>query len=562
MLHFDLKLIAMKKIFFIFPIILIVITGQSCNDFLDTPPADLLNSDGFYQTPAQCEQGIIGIYAALRNLSNLEYLYLSECRSDNMWVQPVTDGYREYSEIGTFRAGNDITTINDAWNTWYNVIYNANVALTKIAACDFGNKESIKDQFLGEAYFLRGWAYFELVRLFGNIPIIDSPMSPDNVKNVAQSSSADVYQKIIIPDLTAAESKLPYSSAMVNNKNESIAKAGRADKIAAQAMLGRVYMTMAGFPLNDNASLNLAETKLKSVISYSESNNNKYWAPDSTEWRKQWMPTTDYYNKYSIFAIQYRSGGSGNPAIFNFSPQLPPTYTTIRIFGNSIYVEKSLMYEFDKLYPNNGKNYRDARGYNYTILTGYDAEPNWPKYSQTKENLQLPDGTTVSVLTTSMFYKYLPSKRKITALGMSMDVETGMKDYNDWPVNLPIIRYEDVLLMYAEILAGKNDISGAMSIVNKIRNRAGCSSESATTAADALNFVKRERRIELAGEGVRWFDLVRWNDWQNAITSKFDRYNNPDGTDKNNVKEGRYLYPIPLNQMNVKPGLYKQNLGY
>ena len=64
------------------------------------------------------------------------------------------------------------------------------------------------------------------------------------------------------------------------------------------------------------------------------------------------------------------------------------------------------------------------------------------------------------------------------------------------------------------------------------------------------------------GEGIRWFDLVRWNDWKTAITEMFDRYNNPAGAVKSNIKEGHYLYPIPLNQLNVKPGLYVQNKDY
>ena len=98
--------------------------------------------------------------------------------------------------------------------------------------------------------------------------------------------------------------------------------------------------------------------------------------------------------------------------------------------------------------------------------------------------------------------------------------------------------------------------------VNDIRKRAGCDEVNTVSAADALKLIKRERRIELMGEGVRWFDLVRWGEWQTEIQSLFDSYHNPDGTDKNNVKTGRYLYPIPLNQLNVTPGLYKQNEGY
>jgi len=219
------------------------------------------------------------------------------------------------------------------------------------------------------------------------------------------------------------------------------------------------------------------------------------------------------------------------------------------------------MYEFDKEYTVSGETHRDARGYGYSLLDGYEAEPNYPAYSQIIDQLELPDGSEVDVFTRSMFYKFLPTKRKIEALEMSLDVESSMLDYNDWPVNLPVIRYEDILLMYAEILSTK-DVAGAMNIVNKIRERAGCSPETTTSATVAMDFIKRERRVELMGEGVRWFDLVRWNEWQSAITEKFDRYNNPDGTDVADVKSGRYLYPIPLEQINVKPGFYTQNEGY
>lgn len=230
-----------------------------------------------------------------------------------------------------------------------------------------------------------------------------------------------------------------------------------------------------------------------------------------------------------------------------------------RIFGNEIYVEKSLMYEFDKIYSDGKK---DGRGNGFSVLTGYEAEPNYPAYTNTKEKLILEDGSQVDVYTKSMFYKFMPSKRKIAELGMSLTPEVTMKDDNDWPVNLPILRLEDMMLMYAELLVEEGKIMEAVAYVNDIRKRAGCDEVNTVSAADALKLIKRERRIELMGEGVRWFDLVRWGEWQTEIQSLFDSYHNPDGTDKNNVKTGRYLYPIPLNQLNVTPGLYKQNEGY
>ena len=86
----------------------LVVTISSCDDYLDTPPVDKITSDGFYQTQAQSEQGILGIYADLRQASNCMYWFMSECRSDVAWVEPNPDAFREYSEIGTFRATDDM----------------------------------------------------------------------------------------------------------------------------------------------------------------------------------------------------------------------------------------------------------------------------------------------------------------------------------------------------------------------------------------------------------------------------------------------------------------------
>src|SRR5699024_5687839 len=108
----------------------------SCDDYLETPPADLMTSDGFYQTPSQSEQGVVGIYSDLRELANSEYLLMSECRSDNAWTEPRPNGLRDFSEISTFRATSDLATFNSVWNTWYKVIYDANTAIAKIAGCN------------------------------------------------------------------------------------------------------------------------------------------------------------------------------------------------------------------------------------------------------------------------------------------------------------------------------------------------------------------------------------------------------------------------------------------
>lgn len=527
---------------------------------LDEEPRDQIPG-GKYNSAKQADQAVLGAYANLRSLSNDLYLYMSECRSDNTWVDPVPNGLREFSEIGTFRADFTLATFNGVWASLYQVINASNLVLTSLPDISFpkdvANTQELKKQLTGEAHFLRGWAYFELVRLYGNVPIIDKVMSPGEIKNIKQSPASEVYQKIIISDLKIAEENLPTSDKMLNGDYATAASMGRADKIATKAMLGRVYMTMAGYPLKDASAEALAEVKLKEVLDYANA-NNKYWAPDLLEWKKQWL--TEYNNKYSIFAIQYRVGGTGNPAIFNFSPALPASYTSLRMFSNNIFVEKTLFYEYNKTFS---KGNIDGRGEGTTILDGFDAEKNSVAYSNTTETVTIEGVGNVSVLAKSFFYKYTNSLRKRASLGYANNFESSMKDYNDWPVNYPVIRLEDVMLMYAEVLLNKGgNVTEAMSYVNKIRARAGCDPATASNATDAMKAVKLERRLELAGEGVRWFDMVRYGEWEKNIKDMLVRYNTPTGTSDSYIKAGRYLYPIPQTEMIGFPGLYVQNADY
>ena len=527
-----------------------ILSLTSCEDTLNQPPKDLLSSDAFYQSAAQAEQGVLGVYSDLRYIADYEYLNMSEVRSDNMWVEPQPNGQRDYSDIGTFRATSSLGTFESTWNTWYKLIYDANIAIQKIPSTTF-NDAAIQKQLLAEARFLRGWAYFELVRLYGNVPAITEPVSSSVANGTEQTPAVEVINNVVIPDLESALN-MPDKGSIVNAQGTAVPAQGRVDKTAVNAMLARVYMTLAGFPFNDNTAMSKAKTYLAAVLAM----KSEYWAPTIEEWRKQWTP--DYANKYSIFAIQYRTGGYGNTAIFNFAPALPPSYTSLRIFGNSIWLEKTLRYEFDKVYSSGEK---DLRGEGWSLLDGYDAEPNYPAYSNAQESVTV-DGVTTQVYVNSMFYKYLPSQRKLASLGMSLD-ESSLKDYNDWPVNFPVIRMEDMMLLHAEILISEGNIQNALDAVNEIRERAGADPvDTSVDATTALNYVKRERRIELMGEGVRWFDEVRYGTWKENTVAMFSRYNNPTGTSVSDIAEGRYLYPIPENQMKIKPGTYNQNTGY
>lgn len=531
-----------------------LLTVTSCSDYLNEPPADLLASDGFYQTTAQADQGVMGIYSDLRYLHLYDFWYMSEVRSDNIWVNPEPNGQRDYSDIGTFRAGSELGTFESTWNAWYKLIYDANVAISKLSSAELDNT-TVQTQLLNEAHFLRGWAYFELVRLYGSVPMVTEPSSPSTVNQLAQTAGKEVIEQVVIPDLEAALN-LPDKGKILDATGTAVPEQGRADCTAAAAMLARVYMTLAGYPYNESSATAKAKTYLTQVLAKKDT----YWAKDINEWRKQW--TADGANLYSIFAIQYRAGGTGNPALFNITKVLPASYLdnkpyrTPAFFGNDIFIEKSLFYEFDQIQSSGNK---DLRGEGWSYLSSYAAESNTDPYQSAVEALE--PGSSIKVNSESMVYKYTATKPKLDELGLTFDFST-IKDYNDWPINYSVIRIEDMMLLYAEILTQEGNLTEAMKYVNEIRERAGCDAVSASNATEALNYVKRERRLELFGEGIRWFDEVRYGTWKEDILNKFARYSNPSGTSTSDVADGRYLYPIPANQMAITPGLYQQNTGY
>ena len=168
-----------------------------------------------------------------------------------------------------------------------------------------------------------------ILNFAASVPMVVEPSSPSVVNGMAQTDAQTVINEVVIPDLKEALN-LPDRGKVVNGVGTAVPDQGRADKTAAAAMLARVYMTLAGFPYNDASATAQAKTYLQQVLA----KKSDYWAPDITEWRKQWTP--DYNNKYSVFAIQYRTGGTGNPGIFNIVKSLPPSYTNgvgVRLFG-------------------------------------------------------------------------------------------------------------------------------------------------------------------------------------------------------------------------------------
>lgn len=534
----------------------------SCNDKLIIPPVGSLSSDGYFATPAHVEEGVRGTYSKVRDVESSAYVIFSELRSDNFWMDPAPNALREPTEIGHYRFNPSLGNLLSLWSSWYSVIYNANNVLESMDKVEFSN-ETVKNQLRGELLFLRAYAHFELVRAFGNIPVVDHVLSSQEAKELKQTAGVDVINNVVIPGLKDAVNLLPYQKSMLGSTGNSASSEFRADKLAAQAMLARVYMTVGGWPYNNTAAKAEAKTLLKSVIDYATANG--YWAETTEEWKKMFTTDRAAQNKYFIFSVQHTTA-TGNSLAFNTCGQplsaeyLPTAIENSRFNGNNMtpaFVEATTRYEYESTGDERGK---------FCILDTMDPIGLYQGYVNRKTDFTLDGGEKINVYELSLCTKWLPYAAKRESVGVQFD------DVNlsgGWPMNFPIIRLEDMMLLYAELLVEGNDVAGAMEIVNKIRTRAGVAARpTSCSTADALNYVKKERKLELFGEGVRWYDEIRYGEWKEATVKMMDRYVNSSfvGYAKtvasSNVTDGKYLLPIPETEMKTVPGLYVQNDGW
>ena len=534
-----------------------LLLAVSCNkNYLSTPPVGSLSPEGFYTSPAHLESGVLGVYSKLQGVENYQYLTFSEDRSDNVWVDSDPDGIRTCSESSFYRINDATAELSALWAGWNSLIYNANTVLENIDAVEMD--ETVKNQFKGEVLFLRALAHFELTRSFGNVPIVDHILSSAEAKTLKQSKPEDVIKTSVIPDLKQAESLLPLRADMKNSSNASIANDGRADKLSAQALLARVYMTLKGFPYNDASAKTEAKAYLQKVVD----GGSAYFAPTIDEWKRQFCTDNAAANKYQIFGVQHRLG-TGLQVTFESGVMIKNLDIVADGYHSGsdmspVYPEATLRYEY---VSNN-----DPRGLDFGFIDGYDEYAGTPAYVNRLTDFSY-NGKTISSYEQSINTKWCPTKPKRAALGIQFDdtqLGSGTGSLNKWPINFPILRYEDMILLYAELLVEDNQISQAMSYVNKIRSRAGIELvPSSPSAADAMKYIKRERKLELYLEGVRWFDMVRYGEWKDLTIAKYDAYktNGAYRTNVNvgNVKDGRYLLPIPKAEMSAVPGLYVQN---
>lgn len=283
----------------------VALLTNSCDNYLTTPSQSQMTIENFYNSPKEVDQALTGIYGTLKPFSKY-YFGMSELRSDNMFEIKESRG-NDYSECAQFDNSNlvDNGLVKSCWDDHYTLIAAANVMIDKIQKVSFSSDE-IKKQYEAEARFLRALSYFDLVRFYGRVPLSLHTLSVDEAFSLKQSEPQLIYEAIV-DDLLFACENLQMEAIDYNGDIQQ----GRVTKMAAYALLGKVYMQMAGYPYyitesktpNGNGDTKEAAKQLfKSVIDYAFT-HNKYWTSTADEWGKQFFSEGD--NKTFIFEIQY-----------------------------------------------------------------------------------------------------------------------------------------------------------------------------------------------------------------------------------------------------------------
>lgn len=493
----------MKKL--IYFLILGTLTGlSSCSDQLDQQPVSNTTAENFYKNTNDFLQAVNGVYSKLTSYPS-QVLWLGDMRSDNLAV--IHDGNRDWQGINDFSPNITNTAfISSAWNDNFNGIFNANSVLEALESK--GNiitDPAAKTRFTAETRFLRGFYYFQLVRLFGQVPLIDKPKTATEVASIPRSPVADVYQ-LILSDLQYAAENLPasYTGSDI----------GRATSYAAKGILGLVYLTRSGPVYGGNGpGLGLKEYDKALALFDEIIKSGKYeLLPDYTSV----FSYSNENNKEVIFDVQFMSSsnGAGFP-----SHLVPVAFWT-------------------------GQGISNAYGNGYGASNFNISKDLLTSYTSTAET-DVRNAFNIQLSYSRPFVKkYIDySKRGVNG--------------RDWPINFIVLRYADILLLKAECIL--NGAAGTQAdadlIVNQIRKRAGLSAIANVTADQLLE----ERRKEFLGEGIRWNDLVRSG---KAVTKMNDWIKSDAITTINTVTNDFIIYPLPAVEISTKAGLYTQNPGY
>lgn len=509
----------MKTIKFL-TVIGLILTLYACNDIIDIYPVENNTSDQFYSSEEEINQAVMGIYARLGlNGGNTDfptdfYFIASEGRSDNLYYASQANAQRDQVDFRLY-AVTDVTELNESiYGRLYSLIADANMLLLRAPETFV--------RYRAEASFLRALAYFELVRAYGPQPIVDRPITSEEAKGMDRASIEDVYN-FIISDLLYASDNL--DSFYTGDE------AGRVGSVAAKCLLGYVYVTMAGYPLNDATAYQKAESVLQPIMGEVQ----QRFAPNYA-----FIFDVNKENMYDLFSVQFASGNKGLGSSLAGYVTEGSGGVSIPEWFYSGYHLQGQDFRVDTLLVNEMKKQKDLR-LNTAIAEGF--------WDTTEHGFTKEDSIT-HFKERCMMIKFL----------VKDNTNQTIKAWNDYPLNYPILRPADAYLLYAEALINNNKADLAKPWIDEIRLRAGLP---ILNQSPTMEDIIRERRYEFLGEGKRYFDLVRMgkDEFLSVLKDFSDHYEHVTKMGGVTPSEKDMLLPIPLTVMNIQY-TWENNLGY
>lgn len=470
-------------------IVLVTFMSISCEDtFLSPDLTTGINAENYFSNDTEIEAGVLNIYDGVQGVNALQItnndlnhgvqveFYVTEMRTDNTETK-ANEGEAAQFEFFDIRSTNGI--VADYYRSYYNVVFRANLVLDNLSNASAAKAVTYE----GEAKFLRAYAYFNLVRLFGDIPYVDKLISPlDTQTAFTRVATTQIYD-LIVADLQTAVANLTDGGP-----ND------RASKAAAEGLLAKVYLTLGRY--------SEAQTLLESVMD----------------------PARGFGLQTNFKDIFYNEGN--NEVLFAIG-YLPDTRNDSQNFStewlNAVGRTSGVNYA-----TLDAKTALDTYGGNRTAFSYREDQSQAGKYQVVK---YLPDGDA--------------------NLGIAPTSSDSRSAGNDWIV----LRYADILLMHVEaIMAGgaSTTSSNAIASFQQVRARAGITTPVTSITADELLL---ERRVELAFENQRFFDLLRFGKANDVFTA----YSAANGLGYTSTD---LLLPIPQIEIGLSNGLLSQNPGY
>ncbi|HEY0740944.1 MAG TPA: RagB/SusD family nutrient uptake outer membrane protein [Chryseosolibacter sp.] len=493
--------------------------GSGCSDFLDDADPTGLSPDNYFLLPEDAEPAVNAVYENLRFFSGGAGIFsqnfqLLDALSGTARTETAQNS--DLNNLYGFTYNGDNLHLSQWWRELYEGVANANIAIEGIGKIPVMN-DTQRKLWLGHAHFLRAFHYFYLVRMWGDVPLITSPIKDKNDPNMypSRASVQEVYDVIVSDLLTAEASGLPA-------KDEG----GRASLGAVKSLLAKVYLTMAGHPLNkgaeyyqkaaDKANEVIASGTFDLFLTYNDlhlrANKNK---------------------REHIFSVQYSDAAN---VVNGMQPLLHPNIKDMSAYETEIGTTVPTESFFNSFEPGDRRAI-DQQGYFYR------------SYFRGGTGTQFDLGN-------AYIYKHFDRE----ASGAP-----GFPGNSRSDLNWPLLRFAEVLLIYAE---AQNEVTGptqpAIDAVKRIRDRAGLATPTlgSVTKEQFRELIWQERWHELCYEGITFFDMLRLRKVYNEATNSFSDFVGGTTGTGITLQEKHLLLPIPAADFRNNPNLGTNNPGW